>query len=150
METKIKIGERLTELMNEREISNKELAKSLGVSLGTVGYWKKGKNNMRLAQFIAIADYFHCSLDFLAGRSEIYIDFVPKERPPFYDHLKKLLADRGITRYKINTKTRIKSSHLVDWKNGAEPQIYSLIELADYLDISLDYLVGRDRYTAKK
>ncbi len=145
METKIKIGERLTELMNEKEISNKEIAKVLGVSLGTVGYWKKGKNNMRLPQFIAIADYFNCSLDFLAGRSETYIDFVSKECPPFYEHLKHILANKKITKYRINTETKIKSSHFVDWKNGAEPQIYSLIELADYLDISLDYLLGRDR-----
>ncbi len=145
METKIKIGERLTELMTERGISNKELAKVLGVSLGTVGYWKKGKNNMRLPQFIAIADYFNCSLDFLAGRSETVIDFIPKERPPFYTRLKHILADKKITKYRINTETKIKSSHFADWKNGTEPQIHSLIELADYLDVSLDYLLGRDR-----
>ncbi len=145
METKIKTGERLTELMDEKGISNKEMAKALGVALGTVGYWKKGKNNMRLPQFIAIADYFNCSLDFLAGRSETFIDFVPKERPPFYEHLKMLMADKGISRNKINRETKIKSSHFVDWKNGAEPQIYSLVELADYLDISIDCLIGRDR-----
>ncbi len=144
METKIKIGERLTELMNEKGISNKEIANVLHVSLGTVGYWKKGKNNMRLPQFIALADYFNCSLDFLAGRSETVIDFVPKECPPFYAHLKRILANKKVTTYRINKETKIKSSHFVDWKNGAEPQIYSLIELADYLDISLDYLLGRD------
>ncbi len=145
METKIKIGERLTELMKEKEISNKEIAKVLGVSLGTVGYWKKGKNNMRLPQFIAIADYFNCSLDFLAGRSETVIDFIPKKCPPLYEHLKLILASKKITKYRMCADTKIKSSHLTDWKNGAEPQIYSLIELADYLDISLDYLLGRDR-----
>ncbi len=145
MENELKIGERLTELMLEKGISNKELAKALGVSLGTVGYWKKGKNNMRLPQFIAIADYFNCSLDFLAGRSETFIDFIPKECPPFYAHLKRILADKKTTKYRINGETKIKSSHFVDWKNGSEPQIYSLIELADYLDITLDYLLGRDR-----
>lgn len=145
METKIRIGERLTELMNEKGISNKELANILGVSLGTVGYWKKGKNYTRLSQFIAMADYFNCSLDFLAGRSETVIDFIPKPRPPFYEHLKDILKSKNITKYRINADTKIKSSHFVDWKNGTEPQILSLIELADYLDISLDYLLGRDR-----
>jgi len=129
METKIEIGERLTELMLEKGTSNKELAKVLGVALGTVGYWKKGKNNMRLPQFMAIADYFNCSLDFLAGRSDTYLDYAPQERSPFYEYLKKLMADRGISRYKINIETKIKSSHFVDWKNGSEPQIHSLIEL---------------------
>ena len=131
MKTTIDISERLTELMNEKVINNKELAEILGVSPHTVGIWKKGRNNMRLPQFIAIADYFNCSLDFLAGRSETVIDFILKRN--------------NITKYRVNADTKIKSSHFVDWKNGAEPQIHSLIELADYLDISLDYLLGRDR-----
>ena len=100
---------------------------------------------MRLSQFIAIADFFNCSLDFLAGRSETVIDFIPKKCPPFYEHFRNILKEKGISRYKIHTDTKIKSSHFVDWKNGTEPQIHSLIELADYLDISLDYLLGRDK-----
>jgi transcriptional regulator with XRE-family HTH domain len=145
MQTEIKIGERLTELMFDKEINNKELAKILGVSPHTVGKWKHGANNMRLTQFIAIADYFNCSLDFLVGRSETVIDFTPQECPPFYEHLRSILKSKRKTKYRINKETKIKSSHFVDWKNGSDPQIHSLIELADYLDVSLDYLVGRDR-----
>ena len=145
MINELKIGERLTELMNEKGVSNNELATVLGVTPCSVGRWKRGVKNMRFTQFIMIADYFNCSLDFLVGRNETYIDFIPKQCPPFYEHFKKLISDKGISRNKINTDTKIKSSHLVDWKNGAEPQIHSLIELAEYLDISLDILVGRDR-----
>lgn len=145
MGNELKISERLTELMSEKGISNVELAKVLGVTSCSVGRWKRGVANMRLAQFIMIADYFNCSLDFLVGRSENEIDFVPNECPPFYRHFKKLIADKGISRNRINTETKIKSSHFVDWKNGAEPQIHSLIELADFLDVSLDFLIGRDR-----
>ncbi len=145
MGNELKISERLTELMNEKGISNNELASILGVTPCSVGRWKRGVKNMRLTQFVMIANYFNCSLDFLAGRSETFIDFVPKKCPPFYEHFKKLISEKGISRNKINTETKIKSSHFVDWKNGAEPQIHSLIELADYLDISLDYLLGRDR-----
>lgn len=144
MEATVNIGERLSELMNEKEISNKELANVLGVAIATVGYWKKGRNTMRLSQFIAIANYFNCSLDFLSGRSETVIDFIPKKCPPFYEHLRSILKSKNITRYRITTDTKVKSSHFVDWKNGSDPQIHSLIELADYLDVSLDYLVGRD------
>ena len=145
MATELKVSERLTELMNEKGISNSGLAEILGVTPCSVGRWKRGIKNMRLPQFIALADYFNCSLDFLVGRSETYIDFVPKECPPFYEHFKKILSDKGISRNKINTETSIKSSHFVDWKKGSQPQIHSLTELADYLDISIDFLVGRDR-----
>lgn len=98
-----------------------------------------------MSHLIAIADYFNCSLDYLVGRSDTYLDYVPKECPPFYEYLRELLAKRKVTKYRVNTDTRIKSSHFVDWKKGADPQLYSLVELADYLDISIDVLVGRDR-----
>ena len=145
MATELKISERLTELMSEKGVSNSELATVLGVTPCSVGRWKRGAKNMRFPQFIMIADYFNCSLDFLVGRSETYLDFVPKECPPFYEHFCKLISERGISKNKINTETSVKSSHLVDWKNGAKPQIHSLVELAEYLDISIDFLVGRDR-----
>lgn len=145
MNTDVKISERLTELLYEREINNKEFAKIMGVTPNTVGRWKNGGTNMRLTQFIAIANYFNCSLDFLAGRSETFIDYTPKDCPPFYERLKIIMKDKRVTKYRINKETKIKSSHFVDWKNGSDPQIHSLVELADYLDISLDYLLGRDR-----
>ena len=144
METEVKTGARISELLVERNISNKTFAQAIGVNVSTVGRWKRNAKYMRLSQILKIADYFNCSLDFLVGRSEKDIDFQPKKCPPFYEHFRSLLEEKGISRNKINQETRIKSSHFVDWKNGADPHIFSLIELADYLDITLDVLVGRD------
>lgn len=101
---------------------------------------------MRLSQIVKIANYLDCSLDFLTGRSDEVLDFQPQECPPFYPYLRMLLKLKGVSRNQINTNTRIKSSHFVDWKNGADPHILSLIELADYLDITLDILVGREKF----
>ena len=95
---------------------------------------------------LKIADYFDCSLDFLSGRSDVALDFQPQKPPAFYPHLRTLIKNKGITRTHINRDTRVKSSHFVDWKNGSDPHIFSLIELADYLDISLDILIGREKF----
>ena len=94
---------------------------------------------------LKIADYFDCSLDFLSGRSDVAFDFQLQKPPAFSSHLRTLLKIKGITRTQINRDTRVKSSHFVDWKNGSDPHIFSLIELADYLDISLDILIGREK-----
>ena len=141
----IKIGERITGLMTTRGIDNRTFANAIGVNVSTVGRWRNNAKYMRLSQIVGIAEYFACSLDFLVGRSDILLDFQPVECPPFYPHLRKLLQDRGISRNRINKDTRIKSSHFVDWKNGADPHILSLVELADYLDITLDVLIGREK-----
>ncbi|MCI9504104.1 MAG: helix-turn-helix domain-containing protein [Clostridia bacterium] len=145
MEQELKIGERISELLTVKGIDNKTFAGSLGVNVSTVGRWKSNAKYMRLSQIIAVANYFACSLDFLVGRSDIVLDFQPQTCPPFYPHLRKLLKEKGISRNQINRETRIKSSHFVDWSNGADPHILSLIELADYLNVTLDMLAGREK-----
>lgn len=123
----------------------KTLVIDIGVIVSTVSRWRNNAKYMRLSQIVKIANYLDCSLDFLTGRSDEVLDFQPQECPPFYPYLRTLLKIKGVSRNQINTNTRIKSSHFVDWKNGADPHILSLIELADYLDVTLDHLVGREK-----
>lgn len=145
MKTQVEIGERLSELMIEKGMDNVTLAQQIGVSSAAIGRWRSNSKYMFLSNILKIVNYFNCSIDFLVGRSETHLDFIPKECPLFYTHLKEILAQRGISRNKINRETKIKSSHFVDWNRGTDPHILSLVELADYLDITLDYLVGRER-----
>ena len=145
MEEELKIGERITELLTIKEIDNKTFAENVGVNISTVSRWRNNAKYMRLSQIVNIADYFMCSLDFLVGRSDNILDFQPQPCPPFYPYFRELLKSKGITRNQINNDTRIKSSHFVDWKNGADPHILSLIELADYLKVTLDILIGREK-----
>ena len=145
MEEQIKIGESITELLNANNIDNKTFAEAMGVSCSTVSRWKNNLIHMRLSQIVKIADYFNCSLNFLVGRSDNLLDFQPQTCPPFYPYFRELLKKKNISRNQINKETRVKSSHFVDWKNGADPHILSLIELADYLDVTLDILVGREK-----
>ncbi len=146
MQEEINIGERINELMIEKNIDTKTLVIDIGVTVSTVSRWRNNDKHMRLSQIVKIANYLDCSLDFLTGRSDEVLDFQPQECPPFYPYLRMLLKLKGVSRNQINTNTRIKSSHFVDWKNGADPHILSLIELADYLDITLDILVGREKF----
>ena len=64
METELKTGARISELLVERNISNKTFAQAIGVNVSTVGRWKRNAKYMRLSQILKIADYFNCSLDF--------------------------------------------------------------------------------------
>lgn len=144
MDEQLKIGERITELLATSGIGNKAFAESMDVNISTVTRWKNNAKYMRLSQIVKIAEFFKCSLDFLVGRSEIVLDFLPQARPPFYPYFRELLKRMGVSRHQINSETRIKSSHFVDWKNGADPHILSLIELADYLNVTLDTLIGRE------
>lgn len=145
MESTSNLGERLTELMLMENIDTASLAKELGVHATTIQRWRKGTKCLCLSNLLKLADHFHCSLDFLAGRTDTVLDYVPKKCPPFYERFREVMKEHNVTRYRLDKETKIKDSYFTEWSKGADPHIFSLTELADYLNVSLDYLVGRER-----
>lgn len=69
-----------------------------------------------------------------------------------YEIFSKLLQAHGITPYKVSKETGVSQSTLSDWKRGiSTPKQDKLQKIADYLGVSLDYLMtgeekGNDRY----
>lgn len=65
----------------------------------------------------------------------------------FIDRLKELLRDFGLSQYALAKRLGINQSTICNWLNGKkEPSIESLWKLADYFDVSIDYLVGRKEF----
>ena len=60
-----KISENLKELMAEHEISQKELAEKLNTGRTKLSDILGGKNAPSYNTFVALAEYFNCSADFL-------------------------------------------------------------------------------------
>ncbi len=68
-----------------------------------------------------------------------------------YERFAELLKEKGITSYRISKEISISQSTLSDWKKGkSTPKADKLQLIANYLDVSLDYLVGKTdvRHTA--
>ena len=62
----------------------------------------------------------------------------------FYERLAALMEERKITSYRITLDTKIPNSQISYWKRGkSQPTMENLIKLAEYFNVSLDYLVGR-------
>lgn len=54
------------------------------------------------------------------------------------------MNQQGITQYRLAKNLGISGGHLGDWKKGkSRPTIDNLIKIADYFDVSVDYLLGR-------
>ena len=134
MQKEAVFADRLAELMAEHALTTVSLGAALGVSDETVRRWRKGERSILLPQLVRLADYFRCSLDFLAGRTEIYLDYRPQAMPPFFDQLRAVVKALPIY-----------DSYFTNWKHGKSPNLLTLILLADYLDVTVDHLVGRDR-----
>lgn len=60
---------RLRELRLDRQMSQQELAESLGVSRGAIGMYEQGKREPDSTILQRIADFFGVTVDYLLGRS---------------------------------------------------------------------------------
>lgn len=62
----------------------------------------------------------------------------------FTEILVKYIQLHNITAYQIAKNTGISQGTMNEYKNGKKmPTIQNLIKIADYLDCSVDYLLGR-------
>ncbi|MCL2697915.1 MAG: helix-turn-helix domain-containing protein [Oscillospiraceae bacterium] len=62
----------------------------------------------------------------------------------FNERFVHILQERKISTYKLTKDTGISNGLISDWKNKKRtPASENLIKLADYFDVSVDYLLGR-------
>jgi len=140
-----KFSERLGELMfYDNNITSDNLGEKLGLGGSSIRIWRTGKSIPSLSKAITLANYFNCSLDFLLGRIDDDIKYSPKPLPIFHEHLVSIINKRGISWYKVVKDTKVSKTSLQGWREGSDPSIVILNELANYLDVSIDYLIGRE------
>lgn len=62
----------------------------------------------------------------------------------FSERLISLLSDKGISQVKLLKELKLGKNSINYWKNNnAIPNGETLNKIADYLDVSVDYLLGR-------
>lgn len=62
---------RFYQLLDEERGVAKSLSEATGISTGNISDWKSGRSKPSADKLILIADYFHCSIDYLLGRTPI-------------------------------------------------------------------------------
>ena len=63
-------AEELYRLRKEAGLSQKELAKEIGVAQASINYWEKNQRTPSVSMVTLIADYFHVSIENLLTRNE--------------------------------------------------------------------------------
>lgn len=61
----------------------------------------------------------------------------------FFKRFQELCREKGVTKYKVSTDLNIGNSTIYGWEKGQQPTADKLIKLADYFEVSTDYLLGR-------
>lgn len=67
----------------------------------------------------------------------------------FIDTLNQLCKEKGVSITTVTSDPSVNLSHgcVTRWKNGSIPNGDALVKLADYFDVSVDYLLGREPIT---
>ena len=60
----------------------------------------------------------------------------------FFDRIKQLCDQRGISPYKACTDIGLNRSAVAKWKNGGNPNGTTAAKLAEYFGVSVDYLLS--------
>jgi len=60
----------------------------------------------------------------------------------FYERLKKICAEKEVSVTAMCDELGLSSGNLSKWKNGSTPGAKIIRKIAEYLNISVDYLLG--------
>lgn len=141
-----KLSEQLLELMTEDGLTQKTLAEKLNTSRPKLSLYLNDKSLPTFKIFVQLVEFFNCSADFLIGKKD-YPERQKKYLPvqPFGTRLKGILKERGISQYSFKKSTDISWSVLHNWfTEKSSPSIDNIKKVAEELDCSVDYLLGRE------
>ncbi len=141
----ITFGNRLREVMKSERKTVEDLKNYFNFkSNATIYTWLNDKFLPSGINLIKLADYFKLSIDYLLCRTENDETIQLKPLPPFDEQLKFVIAHQKSSQYKLLKDKVISRGHLNSWlKNKNIPSTENMIKLADYLGVSIDFLVGR-------
>lgn len=142
----IQFSERLKEFMFEKGLNAPALAKVTGIERSTINGLERGAHYPSIKVFIKLLDFFNCSADFLLGISDNDpkgINFKPVQ--PFGEIFRAKLKNNNVSQYKIEKDLRLSGDLVYKWLNNlSQPSVESLVKIAEYLNCSVDFLLGRE------
>lgn len=139
-----KFAENLSALMEEKNLNAPALAKLLNTDRTNITRYLRGERLPLYAIFTKLIEFFNISADVLLGRID-YCD-TQKFNPiqPFGTTLRRVLQETKTTQYRVIKDLHISQATMYFWLlNDRLPTVEHLAQLADYLDLSVDYLLGR-------
>lgn len=139
-------AERLSDLMFESNLNAPKFSQIINCGRATINRYMSGNKMPSVDMVIKIADYFQCSTDYLMGLDNEDYRQTYLKCPAFKDRFPNLLIYFNISRYKLQKSSGISESTLYYWSKGQTiPTIDKLITIANVLDCSLDFVLGRTK-----
>ena len=133
--------ERLTELLQDNNLTKQKFAKNINKQLSTINEYFLNNYYPQIDLAIKIAEYFNVSLDYLFGLSDNK-ENTNRNNKPFFENFDILVKTNKKSILNTMKDMDFKESNYYRWKAGKIPKTNNLLTIAKYFDVSLDYLIG--------
>ena len=140
-----KLSDTLNEIITIRGLTKSSLAEGSGIPVSCISQYANGKQAPYLDTIIKLADYLHCSIDYLLGRTDDCSEKTYKSCPPFAERLEELRKKKNFTSQYVYSQDGISKSSYYSWRRGESmPTLENLVALAKVFDCSVDKMIGRE------
>lgn len=144
MNKSVGFAERLSEMMTEHGINAPALADVLKTDRSNITRYLRAEQSPYFELFVKMIDFFVISADYMLGISDYSPSEGFKKAKPFAEQLRLVMQGAKVTQYRMEKDLHISGSVMYRWLNGQSlPTVESLAKLAEYMDCSVDFLLGR-------
>ncbi len=141
---------KILRLMFEKGIPQKQLADYLGLKNYQISEWKSGKTKSYMKYIGEIASFLGVSVDFLLNDDVSFetesetLDSKEAEEPiTLLNRIKEMCVTRRISIATMLSDCGIAKNTVTNLNKGKDMMLSNAVKIADYLDVSVDYLLGR-------
>lgn len=135
---------RLTELLINNNLTQLKLGNAIGISSTAINGYFNENYYPALDVCKKLAKYFDCSINYILGLSE------NKENKntntnDFFTNFNKLMKETKLSIKKTLENLQMSEHNYYRWRDGQIPKTVNLVEIAEYFNVSVDYLIGYTR-----
>jgi len=131
-------------VLEEQGKSTEDLFKNKVISKDT--FYKYKHRNPSLQTLIKIANYLKVSIDYLYELSdENNFSFYSINQNEFYNKLVNLINSKGLSFRQFCKDLNYAKDNINRYKNGVQPSVRTLFEIANYFNCSIDELLTKEK-----
>ncbi len=129
--------------IEKRGMSIRSFADYVGIKDTTFRDLLRSENIM-LRNALKIVDKLGTSLDYFEKKTKTYeCNFKKNYKVNLYKSLKEYLALNKVSYTRLCSEAKISKANLSRWQQGGEPKYQTIVNLANYFNVSIDKFIGR-------
>ncbi|MCT4564039.1 MAG: helix-turn-helix domain-containing protein [Maledivibacter sp.] len=133
----MKFGDKLQALREGKGLTQAELAEFLSVNEANIYFFEKDMRPPTYKLLNKIAKYFNVKTEYLIGHKDI-------DKTVFGNRLRELRKDKLLNQPELSGVINVSPSNISYYEQGKSfPSVETLYIIADFFDVSIDYLLGR-------